>query len=295
MAALALIPAVMYAVQAISFKMYGYMCDKSKSSFALFTTLYLCFAAVLCLPFVFIMDKGAINLESIVYGVIYGVAFFGFIVLYDKAIKNGPLSVTVFVFATSAIIPIIVSAIAFSESITAFHVIGFAIVILSLYFIAFSSSHRKTTEKKQYSKSWILYCVFGVLLNSATMVIAKFFGKNVEGGSVYQYLFMTFLVGAFLSLGLYIPKETRLGMKSVGVDKWFIILSVAVAVSSAVGNGLVAELGKILDGAVLFPIVSSVSISISSLVSIFLFEEKLDAKGIVGLILGIVAIVLLSI
>ncbi len=295
MAALALIPAVMFAVQAISFKMYGYMCDKSKSSFALFTTLYLCFSAVLALPFVFIIDKGVISAESMMFGGLMGVAFFGFILMYDKAIKSGPLSITTLVFSVASAIPIIVSAIVFDEAITALQIVGFVIIAISLYFISFANSHRKTTEKRQFSRKWLLYTCVGFAFNVCTMLLNKFFGKTVEGGSVYQYIFTTFMVSAILSLTLYIPKETRSNVKNIGVDKWFIILAIAVAVANAVGNGAVAVLGGILNGAVLFPVTGAVSVLISSLVSIFLFDEKLNAKSIIGLSLGIVAIVLISI
>ncbi len=295
MAALALIPAVLFAVQAISFKMYGYMCDKSKSSFALFTTLYLCFSAVIALPFIFIVDKGAISVESMAFGGIMGVAFFGFILMYDKAIKNGPLSITTFVFSLSSVIPIIVSAIVFKEAITAIQIVGFAIVAISLYFISFANSHRRTTEKRQFSRKWLLYTAIGFAFNVCTMLTNKFFGKTVENGSVYQYIFTTFIVSALLSLTLYIPKETRANFKNIGVDRWFIILAIAVAISNACGNGAVALLGGVLDGSVLFSISGAVSVLISSLVSIFLFEEKLNAKSIIGLGLGIVAIVFISI
>ena len=295
MEALALIPAVMFALQAISFKMYGYMCDKSKSSFALFTTLYMCFSAVLSLPFVFIMDKGEINAESMMYGAAMGVAFFGFIVMYDKAIKSGPLSVTTLMFSSSMVLPIIFSVIAFKETVSLLQLIGFVLVAAGIYFITLSDKHRRSDEKRQYSKKWYIYCAIGFLFNAMTMTLNKFFGKTVENGSVYQYLFTTFIVGAILSLTLYIPKSVREGMKGVGVDKWFVIIAIAIAVSNAVGNGTVALLGGILNGSVLFPIVSAGSVAISSVVSIFLFGEKLKKQGAIGLILGIVAIVLLSI
>lgn len=295
MAALALIPAVLFAVQAISFKMYGYMCDKSKSSFALFTTLYLCFSAVLALPFVLIIDKGNVSVESMAFGGILGVAFFGFIIMYDKAIKNGPLSITAFVFSISSAIPIIVSAIVFKETISALQIVGFAVIALSLYFISFANSHRRTTEKRQFSRKWLLYTCVGFAFNACTMLTNKFFGKTVESGSIYQYIFTAFLVSAILSLTLYIPKETRNNVKNIGVDRWFIILAIAVAVANAIGNGATAILGGVLDGSVLFSISGAVSVLISSLVSIFLFDEKLNVKSIVGLGLGIIAIVLISI
>ncbi|MBR2324208.1 MAG: hypothetical protein IKA39_04880, partial [Clostridia bacterium] len=87
MAFLALIPALMYAIQGASFKQFGLKCDDSKGANALFTTLFMVASAMLSLVLVFVLDGGTIVPDSILLGAIMGVFFFGIITFYDKALQ----------------------------------------------------------------------------------------------------------------------------------------------------------------------------------------------------------------
>lgn len=294
MAFLALIPALMYAIQGASFKQFGLKCDDSKGANALFTTLFMVASAMLSLVLVFVLDGGTIVPDSILLGAIMGVFFFGIITFYDKALQLGPLSITSFVFALSMIVPIIVFIIFFNEPFKLTYAIGLALAIISIIFINFKKTKSKDITKKAIDKKWYLYCILGFIFNAGTLLCGKFHGKFVENGNPYQYLFVNFVVATILSLLFYLPKETRESLKTAEVNGWFIALIAILAIVNVAGNLGSVILAKYLDSAVLYPISNGGTVGISVILSVFFFKEKLQARQVVGLIVGLLAIVVLS-
>ena len=75
---------------------------------------------------------------------------------------------------------------------------------------------------------------------------------------------------------------------------WNFILALIICGVGAAGNNVInLYLSGITDTAIFFPIVNGVPLLASLLVSFFLFKERLKKKQLIGLLVGIVAIVCL--
>lgn len=294
MALLSIIPAILFAVQSAGFKQYSKKCDNSIGATSLFTTIYLAISAIISLIAVIIFDR-SINVDSVVFGVIFGVLFYVFITMYSEAVKEGSLSITSFVYAMSMIIPIILSAIIFDEKISLLKIIGFVLMVVGIYLIIFANAHRKSEEKSGFSKKWLVLCIVGGIFNAMTIFTNKYFGLKVEGGSIYQYVCVGFIVATVLSTITFVLPKVRYSLMDFSINKWYLILAGIVALVNPLGNGFIAYLGGIIDTSVMLPIVNGLNITLATLISVFFFNEKMHTKTILGMIIGIASVVLLSI
>ena len=74
----------------------------------------------------------------------------------------------------------------------------------------------------------------------------------------------------------------------------FVRVSLIAAITTAVGNWLMLYLTTKLPSVVQFPSVNGGNVFLSTLASSFLFKEKLSKRAKLGLVIGLMALVLLS-
>jgi drug/metabolite transporter (DMT)-like permease len=76
---------------------------------------------------------------------------------------------------------------------------------------------------------------------------------------------------------------------------WQLVLLVAgAAATTGFGNRIVVYLAARVPGVVMFPVINGGVVILSIVISVLLFKEKLSRRGLLGLILGTLAICLLS-
>ncbi len=78
------------------------------------------------------------------------------------------------------------------------------------------------------------------------------------------------------------------------LNKPLLICGALLAFAVFVINLLVTELGKTVSSAVLFPVSATISICITVIVGWLVYKEKLTVKNIIGVVLGLIAIIVLA-
>ena len=74
-----------------------------------------------------------------------------------------------------------------------------------------------------------------------------------------------------------------------------IICGLLLALALFVINLLITEMGKTVSSVVLFPVSSAIGLIVTALVGRIAFNEKLSVKNLIGLALGVAAIVVISV
>ena len=111
------------------------------------------------------------------------------------------------------------------------------------------------------------------------------------------FLFWTFVFAFFMFGILYLPyrsKQKKSGQSNNYNKKdWSMMLITGIIIGAI--NLINAYLAGKMASYIFFPIVNGGVIILSGLASIFIFKEKLPAKKIAGLIVGIIATCLIGI
>lgn len=287
--ALIFIAPILFSIQSAALKQFNLKCDNSSGANCVFSLLYFAISTILALALALFI--GVNSIESMTLGIFYGICFYGFVTLYSRAMKEGPLSFTAFIFSISMIIPIILSIIVFKEPVSVFLIIGLVLIIVALYLINFENQH---SNKAIFTRKWIILCAVGALFNGSLLFVTKYFAMTVESGNIGQFMLIGYLVCTLLCLPQFIFPDVRETLTRYKFNWWVIVLAIIVALGNVVGNGMVSYLGKTVDGSILFPITNGFSVVVSILLSRFFFKEELKGRAVLGIIIGVLAIVVLS-
>jgi drug/metabolite transporter (DMT)-like permease len=141
-----------------------------------------------------------------------------------------------------------------------------------------------------------LFCFLAFIGNGTIMTLSKSQQMLMPGKEMKEFLVLAFGTSSLLSLIIYIFKRIKTH-DSVSHLKngYFLLLVIAAGITTAFGNQIALYLSGRIPAVIQFPTVSGGTVLVSSLFSVILFKEKLSRKGVAGLVLGLAALVLLSI
>lgn len=283
-----IIPGLIFSIQSACFKMYSRKCDQNSGANAFFSTLLLALTSVIAMGFAI---GSTFDVYSILYGAIMGVCFFVFIRLYNEAMACGPMAYTVFIFSLNMVIPIIASIFIYGEYPTAFNYIGFFLLVVAIFFMNFATQR---TREIEISPKWVIMCLVGTIFNGGVGLMSKVYPMQVVDTNFPLFISIAFLVATILSCTVYFSKDVRENLRDFKPSVWFIVLAVLVSITSFAGNTLYTMFSANFDASVYFPTVNGSSMMISLVLSLALFREKLKPLAVVGLLIGVMSIMLLS-
>ena len=219
---------------------------------------------------------------------LYGLCTLGSQSLYMIAAQAGSVSVCSLIYAACFIIPTVFTAICYSESFSAFRIIGIATMLLSVVMISV-----KGEENTKGSKKYLIYAFLAMLCAGSVGIMQKVFSKLYNGYGINEYLFLAFL---FILIFSVIGKISA-GSKSATTQKYskkFYLLALLLSLSVVIANKLNMFLVGALPCLIFFPVINGGTIMFSAIVSKYLFKEKLSVLSWCGIFTGILAIILIA-
>ncbi len=226
------------------------------------------------------MDKPWFNL-SLLTGLFFILVFFLFALSADKA----GVTITAVASKMSVLIPVMAGFLLFSDTVYWTKVLGILLAIASFYLIF------KTDGKTSIRMKFIILPLLLFLGSGINDTFLKFAEHHFLQNDTHVFLTMVFstaLVIGVLLLGYkLITKKTKLSVPSMMMG---ILLG-----SFNFGNGyfLIKSMAY-FQSSVLFPIVNVSIVSLSTLIGLFVFGERLKWINWIGIILAIFAILLIS-
>ena len=229
--------------------------------------------------------KEQISLFTILLSVIFGFTTFFSAIFKQKALTIGPMHLTNLLVTSSMIIPALSGAIMFGEKFSIYK--GIAILIL-IYFIFLSL--QKTDNGQKLNKKWLIYCLITFIAAGMIGVLQKIHQTSIHKDELSSFLAVSFLMSTVIS-AIMSQKES----KSAKIEKRSLIAAIICGVCTFAMNYINLKLSGILPSQLFFPLVNGSAIILTSIVSCFVFKEKLTKKQTIGLIGGIASLILICI
>ncbi len=257
---------------------------KNQTDALLFNGFIFIFSAL-----IFIKSAFSASYVTMLYAAISGILSVTFQFTYIQALAQGPVSITVLINNLSMMIPIIVSAIVFKEPITITRSIGI-ILTFATFFL-----NTKLEKGSKLSAKWLILTFLTFASNGAINVVQKFFTKSDFGAETQAYVSFLYIVAAIVSLILYLIFKAKGEKKTFRYSPNVFVHAALTGIILGVFQFVNTYAVKVIDGTLYFPAFGGGSTLAMTIIGIILFKDKLTKKQMLGTVMGIVAIIFMSI
>lgn len=266
-----------------------------------FGTLQQFLAAVISLLALFFVGFYGFNTATLLVAIITGILFALELWTSLEVLKGCSIAVASMFAFGGVIISVIASHFFFDEPVNFIQLIGLAMFFISVFLLTWTN---KKTETQMNAKTVILLIV-NFLVNGLMTVAQKYFSLKVTPGNTAMYSLLTFmsasltmLIGFLIFLFINqrktsLPNEIKPNQPILNRKAHLFALILAVCLFLL--NTLITEMGKTLSGVILFPVSCAIGILMSVIVGAVFYKEKLSTLKIIGLVLGILSIVIISV
>ncbi len=223
--------------------------------------------------------------QTFFFGMFLGLLFVLSFFVFAKAIGLAGTGLATTTSRLSVVIPILLSIIIYNETPNEYHLLG--IILTFITFILFYFSIRgNRKEGDGFKKYIILILVFvGIGFNDFAMKIFKNWRMSDEEPYFVFFIF-TF---AFFFSSMFIL------LKKIKPETHTIFTGLIMGIPNVFSTIFLLAALAILPGIIVYPLMNVGVIVATTLLAFIFWNEKPDKFGIAGLIVGIAAIVFLSI
>lgn len=227
--------------------------------------------------------KLAIPLGSLFIGVLY---------LISLTTQKVSLSAASIANKMSLVIPVLFSVIFLGQELFWYKILGIVLALVSVYFASFK-------KEKAHSHNFLLpatvFIGSGLIDLSLNACNAYYIHNNTESALFSAFIFASAFVFGIIVISFQQIKNKKglqdlFAVKNIvagallGIPNYFSIYFIFQALDS-----------KIMESAVLFPLLNVSNVTFSALLGAFLFKEKLSVLNIAGILLALISVVLISI
>jgi drug/metabolite transporter (DMT)-like permease len=222
------------------------------------------------------------------FGIVFGVLVLAQSYTFMWALEVGPFSYTTVIVSLATLIAA-VSGLFFGESIDLFQYFGMGVMVLCIVF-----STDKNNGSRKTSLKWLVIALVSCLTNGFVGIMQKIH-QNTE----YKAQSTAFLVSAFafmtvVSALLWLYERKKSGESKFNPNAKQIAFALISGATFAVPHTANLYLAGAMPSAVFFPIINTGGLILTLLAATLLFKEKLTRVQIIGIVLGLVAIVIIG-
>jgi drug/metabolite transporter (DMT)-like permease len=216
------------------------------------------------------------------YSVLCGGCFFLALIAVIRAMEIGPVSFTWVLINLSIVLPIIVSAVLWSEPVRTAHWAGFGFFTLSLILFGRDLAGG---EQKRLSLEWVFAATIMFLANGTFLVLFKVIDRHITEPHTFVTLGTIYITSALL----FIIRKRKVIVPRPGEWK----LGSAAAGSMLAGQALIM-VALSINTASSLPVIHGVSIIVVAVASAVIFGERFSRYSAGGLLAGLASITLLT-
>ena len=220
------------------------------------------------------------------FGVGYTLAMIGMI----KALETGSVALTSLIMQLSLIGTTIWGFFFWNTKVTVFVVIGLLLVVIAL---ALCLCGEKEEKEEKQNKKWLFFVTMMFLGNICCTIVQKTQQMVFHGEYGNQMMCFATLVALIVCAIRFFSGEKGDVKEILKGSAHFPILS---GLSNVFNNLLVLLLAvSPLSPSLIYPVLSVGGLMITMLFSLFAFKEKMQRRQWIGIVIGCVAVALLSI
>lgn len=159
----------------------------------------------------------------------------------------------------------------------------------------------KISDDKPVTARWFITALLAMLANGTLTVLVKAYQVKTSGQYTSLFILFGYLFASLCSFILFLVlfKKTRKADPDNQGKRFFTLPMAAIilitALASFGGNYIVAYLAPIMDGVIVYPAVQGGAPALTVVFSRILFKEKINRRKALAAMLGIVAVVMLTI
>lgn len=228
------------------------------------------------------------SIQTVFFGAVFGILTVLFQICYFLAMSCGNVSLTVMIVNFSMIFPIIYSFYAFSEQIATIKFVGIALVSVSLLL-----SLNKNGSGRGDFKKWLLLSLCAAAANGGLAICQKIFGATEYNSENKSFVSWAYLTAAVLSFILCLVFYKKLGSFKLSVKP--VLFGASAGAVLAVFQCLNTYAVSVINSATLFPAYNGGSMVLSAFSGVIILKDKLTKKQILSVLLGITAVIILTV
>lgn len=234
----------------------------------------------------------------------------GFILLSQvslmKAVDTGSVTISSLFYSCGFIIPTVFGAIYYGEKVHFLQIIGIAVILVSFILCV------EKENGKKFNFKWFIYALGGTVFSGLLGVVQKIFGVEYRGSySLDTFLSISFLMIIGISLIVWLiyalihrsktHDHVPVGEKAISkiekatIGKRTFVFTLVLGLILGFHNKICTYLSGVLPSALYFPIVNGGVIVMTAIISSLILREKLSKRQLISVILGFVAIGLITV
>lgn len=223
-----------------------------------------------------------------------------------KAVDTGSVTVSSLFYSCGFIVPTVWGAIYYHEPVHFLQIIGIGVILLS-----FVLSMEKENGKK-FNFKWFIFALGGTLFSGLLGIVQKIFG--VEYSKQYSldtFLSISFLMIIAISLIVWLicalvkkgQSHEHIATHELAITKQHrqligkrtFVFTLVLGLILGFHNKICTYLSGVLPSALYFPVVNGGVIVMTAVISAIILREKLSKRQLISVILGFVAIGLITV
>ena len=206
-----------------------------------------------------------------------------------NALKYGSVTLTTLLISLSLLVTTIWGFIFWGAKVTLPVIVGLVFVVIAIYLCLYT----KEKEEKTFSLKWLFFVMLAFFGNAGCTIVqrtqqVKFNGQH---GNMLM-LFATFF-SALFCLFMYLKSDKK-DSKEMLKDSWW--APVCAGVSNVALNILVMLMAlTTLSPSLIYPVIGVGGLAVVTVFSLLVFKEKMRWWQWIGIVIGMFAVLLLSI
>jgi len=274
---------VALAMQSVFQKIFNSRCLRGECVFGTVSSFF-------ALLFFIVLNKGKVvfSSEILPYAVLFSLCYAVTTISFLSAIGNGSLALSSLILSYSLVLPTLYGILFLQERISFIWMIGFVLLIISLYMI----QKQDTAEKNKITLRWLFYISIAFTANGFTSVIQRIQQIAFNGSQDINFMVIS-LVFCVIFLGITALLRERKQIKEC-ISRG-LLLSAFNGISNAVTNYLVMVSLVFIPASLFFPILSAGNVILIFFVSKYIFKESFSHRQLGGLLVGIISLVFMNI
>ncbi len=260
--------------------------DKCKSGTFFFTGMIAVFAMIF---FIAINRDSYYSAKLILPSAAFALSYASATFFAVLAIRYGSLAKSCLIISFSLLVPSFYGILFLREPVSLELILGTLLLIVSLFLINYE---KEETEEKA-SLKWYVFVFLAFMGNGlcSTVQKAKQQIHGTEGDNLFMIVALA-MVAVLMFILAFCSREERTTVKET-IRHGF-LWAILCGVANGLTNYLVILLNLELPASTLFPVISSGSLVLSFLYSVFVVREKFSTRQYIGFLIGVVSIVLLN-
>ena len=218
-----------------------------------------------------------------------GIVFVSSLFVIAEVTAKSGISVAQVANRMAVVIPISIAILCYGDALSLSKIIGIVLAIASVYLVSHKETDGKPSQKLWWLFPLIIFVCSGIIDSTINYAQRTLLSDN-DFDAFLSTIFATAFVFGFMVLlyQLTIKKEKfQLQAIPAGMILGIINFGTMYFIVSALNS-------NILEPSVLFPINNLSVLTISTLVSVLVYKEKLSSKNWIGISLSILAILILG-